>query len=181
MPDHQPPQSPADTQHGTQPQNAAGNAQPVIPGQIWKDNDPRCPGRYLLIENTGATHAECRVCNHQGQVSSFEQRRAVRRIRLDRFRPVQTGYVLWRDEHGHSARPLITWKARRPWQKEGVVQEATQDGVDYQIIRKTEKNRQEPIYHLLVNGHHEGQGQHLAELKSRAQGVTPRPAAQEKP
>lgn len=49
-------------------------------GQVWADNDPRGYGRRLRIVEIDGTHAVV----HDGTRQS--------RIRLDRFRPTNTGY-----------------------------------------------------------------------------------------
>lgn len=57
-------------------------------GQIWQDNDPRGPRRRVRIVEIDATHAV--VVVHASDGNAKPGRRT--RIRLDRFRPISTGY-----------------------------------------------------------------------------------------
>lgn len=61
-------------------------------GQIWADNDPRGYGRKVRIVELDATHAivELAVPRGAGHMHAKPGRRT--RIRLDRFRPMSTGY-----------------------------------------------------------------------------------------
>ncbi|KMS79576.1 hypothetical protein ACH49_12175 [Streptomyces leeuwenhoekii] len=61
-------------------------------GQIWQDNDPRSHGRQLRIVEIDGTHAVCELVVPRG--AGHQQAKAGRRtrIRLDRFRPISTGY-----------------------------------------------------------------------------------------
>lgn len=65
-------------------------------GQLWQDNDPRSPGRYLLVVATDTTHATVRQVAHNPTDRITAELPGVRptRIRLDRFRPTSTGYTL---------------------------------------------------------------------------------------
>ena len=68
--------------------------QPVRIGQVWEDNDPRHalsgPPRRFRVIGLSATHATCHPLKlRRGQ-------RYWHRIRLDRFRPTNTGYRLVR-------------------------------------------------------------------------------------
>jgi hypothetical protein len=72
-------------------------------GQVWKDNDKRQASRFVLVtriwERTnegGACYAICRLCNAEGQPLTKRETR----IRLDRFRPTSTGYVLVKEATG---------------------------------------------------------------------------------
>ena len=60
-------------------------------GQIWQDNDPRTPDRYLRIVELDDTHATVVLHQPRLPVSSAKPGRRTR-IRLDRFRPTSTGY-----------------------------------------------------------------------------------------
>ncbi|AJP04754.1 hypothetical protein TU94_28225 [Streptomyces cyaneogriseus subsp. noncyanogenus] len=61
--------------------------------QIWQDNDPRSPNRYLKITAVDGTHATMRqvAITPQGATAVPSGARATR-IRLDRLRPTSTGY-----------------------------------------------------------------------------------------
>lgn len=75
---------------------------PVEPGQVWQDCDKRAGGRQITVVSVDATHAECReVAYNQldGIVADLPGARKTR-IRLDRFRPVSTGYRLVRHADG---------------------------------------------------------------------------------
>lgn len=63
-------------------------------GQIWQDNDPRSPDRYLFVTATDATHAAVRQVAYNPITKISVPLPGVRgtRIRLDRFRPTSTGY-----------------------------------------------------------------------------------------
>ncbi len=52
-------------------------------GQIWRDNDPRTP-RQLKVVKLDGMYAICE--------NTALKRRT--RVRLDRFKPVRTGYTL---------------------------------------------------------------------------------------
>jgi len=62
-------------------------------GQIWADNDPRVPHRFLEIVAVSKTHATVRQVARtpQGATAILPGVRRTR-IRLDRFRPTSTGY-----------------------------------------------------------------------------------------
>lgn len=67
-------------------------------GQIWRDNDKRGYGRQVRVVETDATHAVVEQHVPRGGArgaSHLKPRRT--RIRLDRFRPTSTGYVLVQD------------------------------------------------------------------------------------
>ena len=53
-------------------------------GQTWKDNDPRCPGRYLRVLSIEGDYVICSV------VATVRKTRAA----LSRFKPGSTGYTL---------------------------------------------------------------------------------------
>ena len=61
--------------------------------QIWQDNDPRSPDRYLLIIDTDASRATVRQVSltAEGAPVILPGVRATR-IRLDRFTPTSSGY-----------------------------------------------------------------------------------------
>jgi hypothetical protein len=62
--------------------------------QIWQDNDPRSPGRYLkliAVDDTHATAVPVEWDDLFGVAHPMGGARATR-IRLDRFRPTSTGY-----------------------------------------------------------------------------------------
>jgi hypothetical protein len=69
-------------------------------GQIWRDYDTRRrgmhPGRLLLImglsDEVDQAYAICRPCDTEGQPLTKRETR----IRLDRFRPTSTGYVIFK-------------------------------------------------------------------------------------
>jgi hypothetical protein len=52
-------------------------------GQLWKDNDPRVPNRYLKILDVKDGYAYARVL--AGKQT---------KIKLSRFKPTSTGYIL---------------------------------------------------------------------------------------
>ncbi|MEU3603759.1 hypothetical protein ABZ714_34390 [Streptomyces sp. NPDC006798] len=71
-------------------------------GQIWQDNDPRNPGRYLRIVeiNTAVSRAWCRPVAYNpatGAVADLPGTRATG-IRLDRLKPTSTGYRYIQDQ-----------------------------------------------------------------------------------
>jgi hypothetical protein len=70
---------------------------PVRPGQIWQDNDKRSHGRQVRIIEVDDTHAvvELHVPRGAGHRGAKPGRRT--RIRLNRFRPISTGYRLVED------------------------------------------------------------------------------------
>ena len=55
----------------------------VSVGQTWKDNDPRCPGRYLRVLSIEGDYAICSVVNTVRKT----------RVALSRFKPGSTGYT----------------------------------------------------------------------------------------
>lgn len=57
-------------------------------GQVWEDNDWRSKGRQVLVLAVDETHATVKSPSGHGRQT---------RIRLDRFRPNSTGYVLVKD------------------------------------------------------------------------------------
>jgi hypothetical protein len=74
--------------------------EPVRVGQVWKDNDPRISSRdprlILVVKiyvSINLSFAFCQRCDTKG--SPITKR--ITRIRLDRFRPTSTGYVLVKD------------------------------------------------------------------------------------
>ncbi len=67
----------------------------VVIGQVWRDNDKRTLGRYLRIRSIVDGFAVCVRCDKDGLSRSTETR--LTQIRLDRFRPTSTGYVLEKD------------------------------------------------------------------------------------
>lgn len=72
----------------------------VRPGQIWQDNDKRGYGRQVRVVETDSTHALVEL--HQPRQLHLPGAKPGRRtrIRLDRFRPISTGYVLVQDVTG---------------------------------------------------------------------------------
>lgn len=54
-------------------------------GQIWEDNDPRGYGRWIKVLSIDGTHATVQSPSGRGRKT---------RIRLNRFRPTRSGYVL---------------------------------------------------------------------------------------
>jgi len=72
--------------------------QPVEPGQVWADNDPRGYGRKIRVVAIDGTHATVEVVAHRAVSSGTAGRQT--RIRLDRFRPTSTGYRLVRNADG---------------------------------------------------------------------------------
>jgi hypothetical protein len=67
--------------------------------QVWADNDPRCPNRYLRV---------LRIENGKALVETVQRARTatgwrpgpvtrLTRIRIDRFKPTRTGYRLVED------------------------------------------------------------------------------------
>jgi len=62
-------------------------------GQIWADNDPRTPNRFLEIVAVSEIHATVRQVARtpQGLTAILPGVRQTR-IRLNRFRPTSTGY-----------------------------------------------------------------------------------------
>jgi hypothetical protein len=73
-------------------------------GQIWKDYDTRYrgvhPGRLVLVvglsDEVDQAYAICRRCDTEGQPLTKRETR----IRLDRFRPNSTGYVIFKQPAG---------------------------------------------------------------------------------
>jgi hypothetical protein len=66
----------------------------VKPGQIWQDNDKRCHGRQVRIVEIYGTHAVVELHRSRGVGDDHAKPGRRTRIRLDRFRPTATGYVL---------------------------------------------------------------------------------------
>jgi hypothetical protein len=58
--------------------------------QVWQDNDKRSYGRRVRIVEITGTHAVVEQVLGRDHVPAQPGRRT--RIRLDRFRPVSTGY-----------------------------------------------------------------------------------------
>jgi hypothetical protein len=58
--------------------------------QIWQDNDKRGYGRRVRIVEIGETHATVEEVIGRDHVPAQPGRRT--RIRLDRFRPISSGY-----------------------------------------------------------------------------------------
>lgn len=80
--------------------------QQVRVGQVWADNDWRAKGRTVRVEFVGSETASCRVLTNRdnaqqeidgGSPWTKDMRQTMTRIRLDRFRPTGTGYVLVQD------------------------------------------------------------------------------------
>jgi hypothetical protein len=65
--------------------------------QVWQDNDPRSAGRQVRIVELTDTHAVVRLVQARNPVGSATPGRRTR-IRLDRFRPISTGYQYIRTE-----------------------------------------------------------------------------------
>lgn len=65
--------------------------------QIWQDNDPRQDSRQVRIVELTDTHALVVLVQARNPVSSARPGRRTR-IRLDRFRPISTGYRYIRTE-----------------------------------------------------------------------------------
>lgn len=66
-------------------ESTVGNPHDVKIGQVWRDNDKRMDRRFLTVTDVGETHATV----YDGV--------KVTKIRLDRFKPTSTGYVLETD------------------------------------------------------------------------------------
>ncbi|GGZ83173.1 DUF6354 family protein [Streptomyces rubiginosohelvolus] len=66
-------------------------------GQVWQDNDPRQDSRQVRIVELTDTHALVTLVQPRNPVSSARAGRRTR-IRLDRFRPISTGYRYVRTE-----------------------------------------------------------------------------------
>ncbi|MFF5261337.1 hypothetical protein ACFY4C_20535 [Actinomadura viridis] len=78
----------------------------VRPGQIWADNDKRAEGRTVRIERVDGDRVLCRVLTNstdtQAQLDAGspwvrDRRGKTTSIRLDRFKPTNTGYRLIHD------------------------------------------------------------------------------------
>jgi hypothetical protein len=77
-------------------------------GQIWRDYDTRRrgthPGRLLLIvglsDEVDQAYAICRPCDTEGQLLTKRETR----IRLYRFRPTSTGYIIFKQPAGPQER-----------------------------------------------------------------------------
>lgn len=67
------------------------NPEDVKVGQVWADNDWREAGRQMRVDRIEGDHAFCTVT---AQKDGKLNRRKRTRIRLDRFKPTQRGYVL---------------------------------------------------------------------------------------
>lgn len=73
----------------------------VRPGQVWADNDPRGPRRYLRVESVtdqggGPRAILVPVANRLDAWVPIEGRRATSAA-VGRFRPTSTGYRLVQD------------------------------------------------------------------------------------
>lgn len=75
--------------------------QPVQPGQVWADNDPRANGRRVRIVSVDATHATVEVT--AGRWGSAPTVGRTSRISLGRFKPTSTGYRLVTNADGSAA------------------------------------------------------------------------------
>lgn len=71
-------------------------------GQIWRDNDKRGYGRHVKVIEVDATHATVSLWMTRSASSNTAKPGRLTRIRLDRFRPTSTGYVLVRDTEEQS-------------------------------------------------------------------------------
>lgn len=67
----------------------SNQTEPAV-GQVWADNDPRSRGRLVHIVALDETHATVEVVQSPAGVRPQLGRRS--RVRLDRFRPIRTGY-----------------------------------------------------------------------------------------
>jgi hypothetical protein len=69
-------------------------------GQIWKDNDKRVANRFVVItgisDEVDQAYAICRPCDTEGQLLTKRETR----IRLYRFRPTSTGYIIFKQPAG---------------------------------------------------------------------------------
>lgn len=65
--------------------HATTNPHGIKVGQIWQDNDKRMNGRQIKVISIEGAYAFCRHPQGIGRPV---------RIRLDRFRPTSTGFVL---------------------------------------------------------------------------------------
>jgi hypothetical protein len=61
-------------------------------GQIWQDNDKRGYGRRVRIVEIDATHALVELVTPRSVGHGAAKPGRQTRIRLDRFRPIATGY-----------------------------------------------------------------------------------------
>jgi hypothetical protein len=71
--------------------------QKVEVGQVWADNDWRSEGRTVRVVEVDATHATVELVTAAEMLRGVTSTRGAgrrSRIRLDRFRPVSTGYRL---------------------------------------------------------------------------------------
>ena len=72
----------------------------VRAGQVWRDNDPRSPGRTLRVDEVvlddGEPYARATVMSVAPAVSASGVGK-VTHVKIRRFRPTQTGYVLDKD------------------------------------------------------------------------------------
>jgi hypothetical protein len=71
-------------------------------GQIWKDNDKRTVNRYVVVRKIEDGCAICIRCNADGLIVS--QTTHLTSIRLDRFRPTSTGYIIFKQPAGPQER-----------------------------------------------------------------------------
>lgn len=71
----------------------------VRPGQVWADNDPRSAGRTVRIESIDISGDEpvaiCTVLSLARNVCTGMG--SIKKIKVRRFRPVSSGYVLVTD------------------------------------------------------------------------------------
>ncbi|MFE2850624.1 hypothetical protein ACFXJO_05750 [Streptomyces lavendulae] len=61
-------------------------------GQIWQDNDKRGYGRSVRIVEIDGAHAVVELVTPRGAGHDGAKPGRRTRIRLDRFRPISTGY-----------------------------------------------------------------------------------------
>jgi hypothetical protein len=70
---------------------------PVKVGQVWQDNDPRRSGnpRFILVLHVNVDYYAFVVRCDQNGLTSPQNRKTS--IRLSRFKPTRSGYILIRD------------------------------------------------------------------------------------
>lgn len=73
------------------------------PGQVWADNDPRCAGRTLRVDEVVDGKALCTILTNSAETQadldrgigpSRDMRGKPTRISVTRFKPTSTGYRL---------------------------------------------------------------------------------------
>lgn len=71
----------------------------VRPGQVWADNDPRRRGRQVRVDSIedGGDTAVVTITSTDAPRYTGSGVGSVKRIKVRRFRPTQTGYVLVED------------------------------------------------------------------------------------